>query len=545
MKLSIKAYRNVCLWVSLLCFMLASCIENDIPYPKVNLQVLGLNFGGQTGAPVIDNENRTVHVRLADTVNLKQVKLLELEITQEATANVAVGEICNLSDTLKLFLKKYDTVTEWRVIADQYIERKFKVKGQVGTAQFFPDEHYASVLIPKEASLKKIELLELQLGPEGSTLNGSTALPELQWEVKRNYAQASVVLNYKSHIVDQKWTLYVFQSETSVVTQRVDAWTQVAWLYGQGTEGRHNGFEWKEEGSTEWQRMDDALVVHQGGNFFACLRHLKPQTTYVCRAFSDKEYGGEVMFTTSFAAALAGGSFDEWHKDPDKSAVWNPWAEGQEPIWDSGNDGAATLGESNTVPTDETCTGSGKAAMLQSKFVGIGGFGKFAAGNIFTGKYVRTDGTNGVLNFGIPFQERPTRLKGFFKYKTTPITYIPGKSTPEDYDRFLPYMNQPDTCAIYIALTDANEPEEIRTRPSNRRLFNPKGSHVIAYAELNCGTDVETYKPFELELKYNATDRVPKYLIVVCSASKYGDFFTGGDGTVLWVDNLTLEYDYE
>lgn len=31
---------------------------------------------------------------------------------------------------------------------------------------------------------------------------------------------------------------------------------------------------------------------------------------------------------------------------------------------------------------------------------------------------------------------------------------------------------------------------------------------------------------------------------MVCSASKFGDFFTGGSGATLWVDELNLEYDY-
>ena len=49
---------------------------------------------------------------------------------------------------------------------------------------------------------------------------------------------------------------------------------------------------------------------------------------------------------------------------------------------------------------------------------------------------------------------------------------------------------------------------------------------------------------FEVELQYKATNRRPKYLIVVCAASKYGDYFTGGTGTTLYVDDLSLSYDY-
>ena len=40
------------------------------------------------------------------------------------------------------------------------------------------------------------------------------------------------------------------------------------------------------------------------------------------------------------------------------------------------------------------------------------------------------------------------------------------------------------------------------------------------------------------------TSRVPTYIVVVASASKYGDYFTGGDGSVLFIDDFSLEYDY-
>ena len=531
------------------CFVLGilgctSCIKNDIPYPKVNLLISELVFESQIGDPIINNEERTVKIQLADTTNIRRVCLRSVKITDQATSELTVGEFYDLSQLLQVNLQLYDTKTPWVIKAIQHTDRKFKVTNQIGTADFFPEEHYATALIPKEHSLKKLKLEELQLGPEGSTINGSTDLPELTWKTHGNFAEAKVKLTYKNYIVDQEWTLYVFRSETSVVTKAADAWTQVAWLYGQGKEGNENGFEWKEKDAEKWNRVDPSLIQDNKGDFSARLSHLKPQTDYVCRAYSGADYGAELNFTTSAIVPLPGGLFDEWHKDPSKEKVWNPWALNGTQYWDSGNDGATTLGESISVPTDDTWNGQGQAAMLQSKFIGIGSIGKFAAGNLFAGKYVKTDGTNGILSFGIPFQERPTKMKGYFKYKTTPIKYIPSKSVPEDYERFLPYMDQPDTCFIYAALGDWNEPVEIRTRASNRKLFDKKDPHVIAYAELNCGEDVNEYKPFELTLEYRATDRKPKYLLVVCSASKYGDFFTGGEGTILWVDDFTFDYDY-
>ena len=58
------------------------------------------------------------------------------------------------------------------------------------------------------------------------------------------------------------------------------------------------------------------------------------------------------------------------------------------------------------------------------------------------------------------------------------------------------------------------------------------------------GKSVTEYTPFTLELEYRDTDRIPTYIVIVASASKYGDYFTGGDGSVLFLDDFTLEYDY-
>lgn len=41
---------------------------------------------------------------------------------------------------------------------------------------------------------------------------------------------------------------------------------------------------------------------------------------------------------------------------------------------------------------------------------------------------------------------------------------------------------------------------------------------------MNCGETVSAYKDFEIKLDYRSTSRVPKYLLIVCSASKYGDY---------------------
>ena len=87
--------------------------------------------------------------------------------------------------------------------------------------------------------------------------------------------------------------------------------------------------------------------------------------------------------------------------------MWNPWPEGSENFWDTGNKGATTLGDSNTQPTDDTWSGTGQAAKLATKFVGIGSLGKLAAGNMYVGNYIRTDGSNACSTSGNPSRNGP------------------------------------------------------------------------------------------------------------------------------------------
>ena len=184
------------------------------------------------------------------------------------------------------------------------------------------------------------------------------------------------------------------------------------------------------------------------------------------------------------------------------------------------------------MPTDDTCNGSGKAALLESKYLVI----KFAAGNIFTGSYLKTVGTNGVLSFGQPFTAFPSKLRINYKYTSATI----DKVGDDDYQYL---KGRPDSCHIYIALTDWDAPREIRTRPSERQLFEKNDPHIIAYAELIKGENVSSYQQVDLPLEYRYMNRTPKYIVVVASASKYGDFFTGGAGSKLWIDNFELIYE--
>lgn len=98
----------------------------------------------------------------------------------------------------------------------------------------------------------------------------------------------------------------------------------------------------------------------------------------------------------------------------------------------------------------------------------------------------------------------------------------------------------------WVALGDWDAPIDIITAKtsSKRKMFDQNDPHVIAYGEFTQGKTINNFEPFEVELEYRDTNRVPNYILVVCSSSKYGDYFFGSDQSVMWVDDFTLEYDY-
>ena len=191
----------------------------------------------------------------------------------------------------------------------------------------------------------------------------------------------------------------------------------------------------------------------------------------------------------------------------------------------------------NVTTPDEAYKHSGKYSVkLQSQFVGVMGIGKFAAGNLFTGQFIGRDGTNGILDFGRTFTSRPSKLRGYIKY--TPGTV--------DYSETDALTNgATDIGIVYIALGDWDAPVRITTKDKN--LFDKNDEKIIAYGEQELTTQTQGQDggllEFEIPLDYRSLTRIPSYIVIVASASKYGDYFTGSTGSTMWLDDLELIYE--
>ena len=506
--------------------VLGGCIKNDIPYPRIQPNITEIEAEGLLKPAEIDTVSRFVTMTFDESIDIRNVQVTHYALSEGAV--IEKGDLSRPIDLSKYYiltLRLYQNY-DWVIKGVQNIERYFTVENQVGASVIDVIGRRVVVSVPAKTGLEHVKVLTMKLGPAGSVSTPSLAGREID-------LTEPVEVTVSAYGREEVWSIHGETVESTVETVRADAWSQVAWVYGAAIEGRDNGVEYKVDGMEEWTRVPDSWVTHTGGTFYARLINLNPATTYRARTFSDEEYGTEVTFTTGGIPQVPNSSFDGWCK---VGKVWNPWPEGGEPYWDTGNKGATTLGESNTQPTDNTSSGTGKAAELTTKFVGLGPVGKIAAGNIFAGRYVRTDGTDGVLSFGRPFTDRPTKLRGYLKYKSVPISHASSD--------FASLKGEPDTCIVWCALIDSAEPFEIRTNPKNRHLFNPDGPEVIAYGKFQSGQSIPEYIPFEFNLEYKATNRVPKYILIVASASKYGDYFTGGNGSVLCLDDFELMYDY-
>lgn len=508
---------------------LGSCIKNDIPYPRIQANFTSISAVGQNKDAVIDSATRVVTLSFPEEANIYEVEIDSFTLSPNTTIvgdSLRPGQKIDLSATFFVTLSMYQQYL-WRIKATQDVERYFTLEGQIGSATIDVPAHRVVASVSDRTPLESIKVESIKLGPSTSVMS-----PDISGKLV-DFSRP-VVINVENYGHFEQWTIYVNQTESTVSTVRVDAWTQVAWVYGQAQAGKENTVQYRIKGDTEWITVPDSWLTSNEGEFHARLIGLTPLTTYEARAVSGEEAANAIEFTTGEILQLPNSNFDQWWLN---GKVWCPWAEGGTPYWDTGNRGASTLGQSNTTPTDDTVDGQGRAANCATKFVGIGMLGKLAAGNIYVGTFKAIDGTNGILDMGRPFTQRPTKLRGYWKYKTAPISSV--ASGCEDW------KGRPDTCIVWIALIDGPSPFEVRTNPKNQQLFDRNLPQVIAYGSIQCGSDIPAYAPFEIELEYVATNRVPTHILTAASASKYGDYFMGGNGAVLQVDNFELVYDYE
>jgi hypothetical protein len=339
-------------------------------------------------------------------------------------------------------------------------------------------------------------------------------------------------------------TLDIYISDSPLVTDAVaaaDVWAHHTTLTATVTKPEKittAGIKYRKVGTQTWT---DATSSLSGTTLTANLTGLEAGTQYEYVSFNGSTINSDTKtFTTETESQLPNASFEEGYQD---GKVYRFYPEGGEMFWDSGNEGSASLSaSSNTTSrsTDKVVDGT-YSLKMETKSV----FTVLAAGSVFAGQFLGISGTNGILGWGRDWTSRPAKLKGYLHYTPAKVNKTASESplTTNDYDNGI----------IYVALLDnsvsktynGSKPFPVIVNTSTKEFFSKTDSNVIAYGEkvLTSATSGDAMVEFEIPLEYSRTAVIPSYIILTCSASRYGDYFAGGVGSVLYVDNLQLVYE--
>lgn len=302
------------------------------------------------------------------------------------------------------------------------------------------------------------------------------------------------------------------------------------------------GFNYREKGASDWIFV---AGTNNGTTLTATVDNLKFGTPYEYCAVAGGYTSPAKELTTLTPPQLPNASFEQTSTASDKALMFS--ADPNDFYWDSGNHGSQKMSKNVTEVTTKYFHSGKQGLCLHSQFVGFGSYaGKFAAGNIFVGKYLATEGMDGVLGWGRPFNcpIRPKALKVWARYEPVNITHDDTSALPSVS------KGDPDNGIVYIALvTDQTMSYNSETWPqivktSSSQLFDPSGSNVVAYGE-HVFTSATT-EPGLVEITIPLNDVNPSLtvsnIIIVASASRYGDYFVGGNGSLLYLDDFELVY---
>lgn len=351
--------------------------------------------------------------------------------------------------------------------------------------------------------------------------------------------------------VDETTNTYTYtfevprKSAITLVTRAANAWSNFAMLNASVTAKtdafKNTGLtiQWKKSTDTEWSEIENsALAIDGNDNVTTTLKELSPNTNYEYRlryVDGDNEVVCDpVAFTTEQQIALYNGGFENWHQSG------NPWYPNEQGVsyWDTSNPGSTYVGASYNVTTRDGGTKKSGlySAKLQTKTV----IGILAAASLYTGTFIEVVGMSGAkLNWGVQFNTRPTSLKGYMQYSPKAINIV-GDNLPTG----TPGKNSPDQCGMYCALLS----EALVVDNTNMSTFPnwETDPRVIAYGTLPTEKSGKTpdgqWTEVNIPLVYRDLTRKPTHLLVVFSASKYGDYMHGGEGSTLYLDDFELVY---
>lgn len=522
------------------------------------IQAFSYGFDGKQSAveaPYYYGEE-TVSITSGKEVNAKVVCKL---------ANVKVS--VKLSDNIKTQFKAFDiTVKPQKTGACDPITISVDLAGESETkAIYFPvtdltvqytltnqnNEVHSNAYDLNDVNGNDHYILNFKLAEAGKLGNVTVAVDETMQEYKYTIAVSQYPKN-NAILSSGSWDKIAYLKAENVTT-------------GTGVDAENITFQYRIKSSAQTRIEDitwtDIVTTVQENTYTAILTGLNASTTYEYRlAAKDNESGrieviGDIQeVTTTFTESetdsqpeLHNGNFDLWSKPSD---TWYPGTADEAGnttcFWNTSNPGTtqgmgAIGGALNptTGVNSPVHTAGGKAAELKSAYKVIA----FAAASLYTGSFLGLDGMSANMEFGKPFTGRPIALHGYYKYIPKVINRVDRQ--PEGVE--IIKNKTMDQCAIFIAL--ATRTFTFNNSKEEEYIDYENNPDIIAYGELPSGaaTSGEGYAEFTIPLKYKEKEfgKKPTHIIIVCSASKYGDYMTGGEGSTMYVDDFSLVYEGE
>lgn len=543
-------YKYFLLWV--LC--LVGCVENDLPYPTIVGEIEEFAVQGQT-AIKINKTAGTIAVKVVDTLDLRNLRVEKLVVTagmkvipdSAACLNfknfpdsgfvsvdslpATVNTRMDFSQPVSFLLRLYQDYL-WKVTVESDISRKVEVENQLGVALIDVNTHNAIVYVDSTAqpSLRNVHIKSLQLGRSNAVVT-----PDPQSITDFTRPRVFMVSAFGQ---TEEWTVSVAYPPKGMSFTTIAPWAKHATLMGTTRKGQVSAI-YRETPAVEskadegWERvLASEIKIDEEGNFTLSFTHLKPATTYDYQVTVDGVTEEVKQFTTEAAQTVPNLSLDDWIKEG-KSWYPNINLNSENYFWDTGNKGSNAVGEANPTSPETADVIRGKAARMESKTVA----GVFAAGSFYTGMFNKVEGLNGAsLFFGRPFTGRPTAIAGYYKYNCGTID--------KAKDPYKDLIGRPDTANIYMALFSGwTAPFLVNTNEGTFVDLTWNNDNLLAFGEIRQGQTVKDYTHFRIDLQYRDETTKPTYILIVASASKYGDYFTGSTSSVLLVDELELIYE--
>lgn len=183
------------LFILCIIFLACSCaIRNDIPYPIVEADILSIEVEGQcapsdggSSQASINKKERTVTLYVDDTVDLENLKINKLTITEDALLlpdsmvcdnyhkfpqtgfesleelSMSANTKVNFTNPVRFTLRTYQDYV-WTITVKQVLEREFELQNQVGKPIVDETSHQVIIYVAPEQPLDAIQVSTFNLG---------------------------------------------------------------------------------------------------------------------------------------------------------------------------------------------------------------------------------------------------------------------------------------------------------------------------------------------------------------------------------------------